>query len=121
MFKDDKPAGAANEVDGAIPAPTQDEEWTKARERDELFEDILDIEGPVRFAMTAVAGFAQPGTAELDRGLAVLDGRIPEAASLQLRAHVNALSAAADANDVTGVRAAQGTIVDMLVSLRHRE
>ncbi|EJL31177.1 hypothetical protein [Novosphingobium sp. AP12] len=121
MFKDGKPTGAANDVGSAIPTPTQDEEWAQARERDELFEDILDIEGPMRLAMTAVAGFAQPGIAELDRGLAVLDGRIPEAASLQLRAHANALSAAADANDVTGVRAAQGTIVDMLALLRHGE
>ncbi|HUD29689.1 MAG TPA: hypothetical protein VMQ93_12510, partial [Novosphingobium sp.] len=117
MFKDDKPTNAANDAANLVPIIAPDDEWVNIRAHDELFEDVLDIEGPMRVAMTAVAGFSSPGLDEFERGIAVLDGRIPDAACSRLRAEAAVLRATVDAGDAAGVRSAQAAIVDNLASL----
>lgn len=109
---------AAHDEGNVVPSTASQEDWVHAHARDELFEDILDIEGGVRVAMASVAGFASPGDVEFERGLTLLEGRISKDASLQLRGRAHALRKAVDAKDAAGVRAAQESIIELLAELR---
>lgn len=121
MFKDDKPLAAANDTAKVKVVDASQGEWATAQNEDDLFEDILDIEGPVRSAMIAVAGFSSPGVDDLERGIAVLDGRIPEETSALLRTQADTIRKTAAAGDAAGMRVAQGAVVDLLVALRETQ
>jgi hypothetical protein len=121
MFKDDKPLAAANDTAKVSPVDAAEGDWAMARAEDDLFEDILDIEGPVRSAMTTVAGFTMPGIEDLESGITLLEGRIPDEASTSLNTGAARIRKAVAAGDAAEVRAAQSAVVEMLVALRQSE
>jgi len=121
MYKDDKPlaapanaanAGAAGAAVAAAPI------WSTAQEQDALFEDILDIEGPLRLALASPTGAASPSVSEVETAVAALAKRVPEAIFSQLRIHTQALRVASNDQDKVQVRANQAALVDALASLR---
>lgn len=118
MFKDSKPVRGLERAQETVSVAGPDSEWARARANDELFEDILDIEGSLRIAASAVAGFSTPGGDELEGGLRLLEGRIPMDDYSHIRADADRIHAAAQADDAEGVKAAQTAIVNRLVQLR---
>ncbi|MYL97609.1 hypothetical protein GR702_07455 [Novosphingobium sp. FGD1] len=119
MFKDSKPVRGFEHAQETVSVARPDGEWAQARANDELFEDILDIEGSLRIAASAVSGFSMPGGDELESGLRLLEGRIPMDDYSQMRADADRVRAAAQADDAEGVKAAQTAIVNRLVQLRN--
>ncbi|WP_159977551.1 MULTISPECIES: hypothetical protein [unclassified Novosphingobium] len=124
MYQDDEPLNSLGtprkfaSIKSAIPAMPHAGAASDGSEEDMLFEDILDIEGPLHLAMNSVAGFGAPAVGQIDKGIGELAGRISDADFAQLRTQAQALNTAIDAGDAAQVRASQAAIIETLTSLR---
>jgi hypothetical protein len=142
MYNNDEPrepGPGAVDVSPAIPAARReigeplDRAPSAAHVRDVLFEDILDVEGPLRLALArgcvAPVASTTPGPAAYreDACTTLLLGSI-ESISVRvdapigalLRAQSQDLQAAAEALDANRLSCAQSALVDTLAALRHR-
>lgn len=85
-----------------------------------LFEDILDIECPVRLALSSDYGLGEPGMEQIERGIGELAGRIPESCFARLRKDAQALRLSMNTKDLAEARKSQAALTETLVSLRRQ-
>lgn len=107
MHQDDEPLATAGNPGaiGLAPAAAVDEQ---------LFEDILDLEGALRLTTQATAGIGAPRAGEIE----ALGWRVPNPTASRLLALATEIRNATQSADVLRVREAQLAVIDALVDLR---
>ena len=121
MFKDGMPTHTTGEGEDRISLPAAGDEQPDVQDRADLFEDILDVEEVLRRAIGVAPQTVNASPDTFDRGLAVLEGRIPAGTSLELQAVRDAWRAAAKAGDGAARHAAQEAGIAILVALRQAD
>lgn len=131
MYENDEPLKAAPISADASPKAQspklqailepQDRAPSVARKEDLLFEDILDVEGPLRTALAGTTGDVVPADACTTGVLGSIESisvRVDAPVGVLLRAQSQDLHLAAEAGDADRLRIALAALVDTLSTLR---
>jgi hypothetical protein len=124
MYRDEEPRDVARDarkfasIAASSPAEPYGNPTAREARDDLLLEDVLDVEGALRLALAGPVDFDTPATAEIERGVARLAGRIDDEDFARLRMHAIALRTAVGLRDTTQTRTIRASIVEELTALR---